>query len=280
MMTNYNTSYLDYSTLANYTGAYKDTTTFQYMKAKDDKSWDGASIKALSEKRFTELDTNRDGQISYEEAVASGGLFGKGNFSLKNTDNPIGVFEAISHGGKLYLREFAQVALYTDGTKSTKNPNNIMDGNVTTEESNDVMADLAEKTKNPYAALLAYNNTIGTNAKNYGLDQFIPEEQEQRDALQEEKTSAWDTKVETAKWLGQTDRTTDQTNRLLWQLLNKRETEQQQQNQGGFGQIIASVLPALIGGLLPLLFGGGNSWQGQQQANPLAGLLAGLQGNA
>jgi hypothetical protein len=308
MTTNYNTSYLDYSTLSNYTGLYKDTT-FQYMKAKDNNSWDGASIKS-TKKQFDLLDKNGDGQIDYEEAVALGGLFGKNNFALTATDNPTGVWKAISHDEKLSLREFAQVALFTDGTKSTKNPNNVMDGIITAEESNDVMVDLAEKTRNPAsardAALLAYN-TVVANGETYDLSKFIPKEKEQYDALQEEKTVAWDDKVKTTGLLEkfrrekerldqllpnlspnteqayQVRRDRDQLDQLLRQLQNNGSVEQKPSDAGGFdfGQMLTKLLPALIGGLLPVLFGGGNSGQGgQQQANPLAGLLAGLQGNA
>jgi hypothetical protein len=198
--------------------------SFQFLQAKGN-SWDGGKLKATMAERFAQLDKNHDGQISAEEAVASGGLLGQGNFALNSqTPNGAAIWQAIAGKNQtLSLRELTQLALYIDGTKSKTNPTNQMDGIATIQESNDVMADLSEATKNPLAVPKLYN-LLDTNAEAFGLSKFIDREQEQVDSVRGEETTFHQDKAKTAELLEQSDMAVALIQTIIQQLLNANPT--------------------------------------------------------
>ena len=161
--------------------------SFQLLQPKGGNSWDAGKLKETATKRFEALDTNRNGQIDRNEAAASGGLFGIGNFVIDNQSaNSTDAWAAAAGTNQsMSLRELIALGLYIDGTKSASNPNNQMDGIITARESTDVMSELSKTNSNPYLAPKLYN-TIDLNAQNFGLDQFVSRELEQVESVNRE----------------------------------------------------------------------------------------------
>jgi len=199
-----------------------NSQSFQLLQAKGN-SWDAGKLKKTAAERFEALDTNHDGQIDRKEAIASGGLFGKNNFVIDNQSaNATDAWAAASgKNQRMSLREFIALGLYIDGTKSTSNPNNEMDGIITAEESADVMKELSKTQNNPYLAPKLYN-TIDFNAQNFGLDKFIPREQEQVDSVNGEETVFMQDKAQTDKVLQQNDMMVRLLQDIIEQLLQQK----------------------------------------------------------
>jgi hypothetical protein len=240
-------------------------TSFRFLEAKGN-NWDASKLKENATKRFIELDTNRDGQVSRQEAIASGGLFGRDNFVIANqSGSPTDAWGAVAGKNEyMSLREFTALGLYIDGTKSSNNPNNAMDGTITAQESADVMNELAKTTLNPYVAPKLYNN-IDLNAQNFGLNNVITREQEQVDSVTGEELLSNSMKTQNNDLLRQADETLKQTNTLIQGVPQYQQPSVQQQPSQGFnwGSLISTLLPVILS-----LFQG-NSGQNQQQvANP------------
>ena len=214
------------------------SANFQYLQAKDDKTWSGGSIVGSTEARINEVDTDHDGQISLQEAKASGGLFGQGNFDLNsNSANMTAIWKHIAgDDGKMSKEELASLFLYADSQGGGK-----MDGVITAEESNNVMADLA---KAPVETDL--HGVIWANAQDYNLSKFIADTGEQK-------------RID-AKRLAtlQTDKTNTQG------LVNQAQKATEEANGGAQPNFMSALLQ-----MLPMLFNQGNNQQ-QQAVLPQA----------
>ena len=215
------------------------SANFQYLQAKDDKTWSGGSIVGSTEARINEVDTDHDGQISLQEAKASGGLFGQGNFDLNsNSANMTAIWKHIAgDDGKMSKEELASLFLYADSQGGGK-----MDGVITAEESNNVMADLA---KAPVETDL--HGVIWANAQDYNLSKFIADTGEQK-------------RID-AKRLAtlQTDKTNTQG------LVNQAQKATEAANGGAQPNFMSALLQ-----MLPMLFNQGNNQQQQQAVLPQA----------
>ena len=214
------------------------SANFQYLQAKDDKTWSGGSIVGSTEARINEVDTDHDGQISLQEAKASGGLFGQGNFDLNsNSANMTAIWKHIAgDDGKMSKEELASLFLYADSQGGGK-----MDGVITAEESNNVMADLA---KAPVETDL--HGVIWANAQDYNWSKFIADTGEQK-------------RID-AKRLAtlQTDKTNTQG------LVNQAQKATEEANGGAQPNFMSALLQ-----MLPMLFNQGNNQQ-QQAVLPQA----------
>ena len=63
-----------------------NTNQFQYLNT-NGKTRAEQGIKEKTSKKFSELDINHDGKISFGEAKKSEGLFGKNLFTVKDEDH-------------------------------------------------------------------------------------------------------------------------------------------------------------------------------------------------
>ena len=137
-----------------------------YLKAKADnpQAWDGAAFAQGAISRSTAVDTSRDGQISYAEAINSpDGLLGNGILRLP-PDSPQtrALWDALSGpDGRVNPQELAAAILSVDGNAN---------GTVTAQEADKFLQDtMAKLAQNPNAAISTYNN-FQAGASAFGLD--------------------------------------------------------------------------------------------------------------
>jgi Ca2+-binding EF-hand superfamily protein len=245
-----------------------NSQSFQFLQAKGN-SWDAGKLKKTATERFEALDTNHDGQIDRNEAIASGGLFGKNNFVIDNqSSNATDAWAAVAgKNQRMSLREFTALGLYIDGTKSATNKNNEMDGIITARESVDVMNELSKTKNNPYVAPKLYN-TIDLNAQNFGLDKFIARESEQVDSVKGEETLSKIDNIETQRLLEEANTALKKSDEL------KASPDKKKSNNGfDWGSLLSSLIPSV----LPMIMGlfQGKPSQPEQPPvinNPYAGL--------
>jgi hypothetical protein len=222
------------------------STNFQYLQVKDDKTWSGGSIVGSTEARINEVDTDHDGQISLQEAKASGGLFGQGNFDLNsNSANMTAIWKHIAgDDGKMSKEELASLFLYADSQGGGK-----MDGVITAEESNNVMADLA---KAPVETDL--HGVIWANAQDYNLSKFIADTGEQKRIDAKRLATLQTDKTNTQGLVNQAQKATEAANGVP--------------QQSAQPNILATLLQTCLP-MLPMLFNQGNNQQ-QQAVLPQA----------
>ena len=222
------------------------STNFQYLQVKDDKTWSGGSIVGSTEARINEVDTDHDGQISLQEAKASGGLFGQGNFDLNsNSANMTAIWKHIAgDDGKMSKEELASLFLYADSQGGGK-----MDGVITAEESNNVMADLA---KAPVETDL--HGVIWANAQDYNLSKFIADTGEQKRIDAKRLATLQTDKTNTQGLVNQAQKATEEANGVP--------------QQSAQPNILATLLQTFLP-MLPMLFNQGNNQQ-QQAVLPQA----------
>ncbi|MCX5921370.1 MAG: hypothetical protein NTW61_08670 [Candidatus Melainabacteria bacterium] len=222
------------------------SANFQYLQAKDDKTWSGGSIVGSTEARINEVDTDHDGQISLQEAKASGGLFGQGNFDLNsNSANMTAIWKHIAgDDGKMSKEELASLFLYADSQGGGK-----MDGVITAEESNNVMADLA---KAPVETDL--HGVIWANAQDYNLSKFIADTGEQKRIDAKRLATLQTDKTDTQGLVNQAQKATEEANGVPQQI--------------GQPNILATLIKTCLS-MLPMLFNQGNNQQ-QQAVLPQA----------
>ena len=223
------------------------SANFQYLQAKDDKTWSGGSIVGSTEARINEVDTDHDGQISLQEAKASGGLFGQGNFDLNsNSANMTAIWKHIAgDDGKMSKEELASLFLYADSQGGGK-----MDGVITAEESNNVMADLA---KAPVETDL--HGVIWANAQDYNLSKFIADTGEQKRIDAKRLATLQTDKTDTQGLVNQAQKATEEANGVPQQI--------------GQPNILATLIKTCLP-MLPMLFNQGNNQQQQQAVLPQA----------
>jgi hypothetical protein len=171
------------------------TNQFQYVNTSG-KTKAEQGLKEKLSKQFEKLDTNHDGKIDFNEAKQSGGLFGKNLFTVTDADQTKAWRATSGIDGALSFREFAALALYIDGTKTQKKPQNTTDGFLTEDETDMIKADLNDSiTKSstvtrPDGTVVdvsgesnvtsRLNRVIDDNAIQFGLDAIIPPTDEQR----------------------------------------------------------------------------------------------------
>ena len=184
-----------------------------YLKAKADnpQAWDGAAFAQGAISRSTAVDTSRDGQISYAEAINSpDGLLGNGILRLP-PDSPQtrALWDALSGpDGKINPQELAATILSVDGNAN---------GTVTAQEADKFLQDtMAKLAQNPNAAISTYNN-FQAGASAFGLDKFLQNPEaayalqfEQQINVQQQKQTQGDT----LSLLQQADQLIQQSNRI------------------------------------------------------------------
>jgi len=140
-----------------------------YLKAKagNPQAWDGAAFAQGALSREAAVDTSKDGQISYAEAMNSpDGLLGNGILKLP-PDSPQtrALWDALSGpDGKINPQELAAAILSVDGDTN---------GTVTAQEADKFLQDtMAKLAQNPNAVISTYNN-FQAGASAFGLDKFL-----------------------------------------------------------------------------------------------------------
>jgi len=141
--------------------------TYLQTKAGNPQAWDGVAFAQGSVSRSSAVDTSRDGQISYAEAINSpDGLLGNGILRLP-PDSPQtrALWDALSGpDGKINPQELAAAILSVDGNTN---------GTVTAQEANKFLQDtMARLAQNPNAAISTYNN-FQARGNAFGLDKFL-----------------------------------------------------------------------------------------------------------
>jgi hypothetical protein len=147
-----------------------------YLRAKADNpnAWDGKQLAVGVNNRIAKLDVDEDGQISYDEAMASrDGLLGNGQLNLRpGSPESMRIWAGISgNDGKMNARELASTILSVDSDS---------DGTVTAKETFAFASELDQRVQDSGMAAIMYDY-IDQKGKRFGLDKFIAETQETKD---------------------------------------------------------------------------------------------------
>lgn len=160
------------------------TGEVKILKAKADNpnAWDGADFATTATNRATAVDTNKDKNISYQEALNNpDGLLGNGLLKLSGDSPEMRTFwDAISGpDGTVNPQELAAMMLSTDADGN---------GTITAQEADKFMKDtIAKGANNPKGVVNQYNNMQDT-AEGFGLNKFLAPTAERQQALDFEAT--------------------------------------------------------------------------------------------
>jgi hypothetical protein len=160
------------------------TGEVKILKAKADNpnAWDGADFATTATNRATAVDTNKDKNISYQEALNNpDGLLGNGLLKLSGDSPEMRTFwDAISGpDGTVNPQELAAMMLSTDADGN---------GTITAQEADKFMKDtIAKGANNPKGVVNQYNNMQDT-AEGFGLNKFLAPTAERQQGLDFEAT--------------------------------------------------------------------------------------------
>jgi len=147
-----------------------------YLRAKADNpnAWDGKQLAVGVNNRIAQLDVDKDGQVSYDEAMTSpDGLLGNGQLKPRpGSPESMRIWAGISgNDGKMNARELASTILSVDSDS---------DGTVTNKEDIAFGSELVQRAVDRESAARLYDY-INEKGKRFGLDNFITETQETKD---------------------------------------------------------------------------------------------------